>query len=94
MKNCLLHPIDQRLKEMGETRTWLAGKIGKTPQCVGLYCNHKKLIAPESGFANLISQVLGVDINYLILGRSTSAQEQGELKLRVIKRGGLNKKNS
>ncbi|OJV88201.1 MAG: hypothetical protein BGO39_08395 [Chloroflexi bacterium 54-19] len=66
MKDCSLHPIDQRLKEMGRTRTWLAKQIGKTPQCIGLYCNYKKLIVPESGFANLIGRVLYVDINYFV----------------------------
>jgi hypothetical protein len=77
-----LHPIDRRLKEMGQNRTWLAGRIGKTPQCIGLYCNNRRVIVPDSGFANLVCRVLGVDINYLIMGRLTFAQQNNEIRLK------------
>ena len=65
-----LHPIDQRLNELGKTRRWLAEQVQRTPQCIGNYCNRKKVIRPDSLLTLRICKVLAVDLNYLILGRS------------------------
>lgn len=65
-----LHPIDQRLSELGKTRCWLADQVQRTPQCIGNYCNRKIMIRPDSLLTMRICKVLAVDLNYLILGRS------------------------
>ncbi len=82
-----LHPIDRRLKELGYNRTWLARKIGKTPQCIGLYCNKRRPVTADSGFANLVCKALAVDIDYLIMGRAAFAQIPAETKKKPVKNG-------
>jgi hypothetical protein len=65
-----LHPIDRRLAEMGKSRKWLAGELHRTPQSIGLYCNRKLLLKPDSLLTRRLCRVLEVDLNYLLLGRS------------------------
>jgi len=48
----------------------LADQVQRTPQCIGNYCNRKKVIRPDSLLTLRICKVLAVDLNYLILGRS------------------------
>lgn len=62
------HPIDDRLAELGKTRSWLAAQIGRSEQTISLYCSRKLVLWPSSLITKRICQVLGVNINFLILG--------------------------
>ncbi|HEX2914143.1 MAG TPA: hypothetical protein VH186_25300 [Chloroflexia bacterium] len=64
-----IHPIDRRLAEMGKSRKWLAQAVGRSSQCIGLYCNYKLALSPNSYLTTKICQVLAVDLNYLVFGK-------------------------
>ncbi|HEX2909651.1 MAG TPA: helix-turn-helix transcriptional regulator [Chloroflexia bacterium] len=70
------HPIDRRLKEMGKSRRWLAKRVGRTPQTIGLYCNYQISINPNSLVTKRICRVLEVDLNYLILGKGCAQAQE------------------
>lgn len=68
-----LHPIDQRLAEMGKSRNWLGQQVGRSTSCIKGYCDRKVIIKPGSVVCKRICQVLEIDLNFLYLGqRSTT----------------------
>ncbi len=70
------HPIDQRLVAMGKSRAWLAAKVGRTEQSIGLYCNRKQVLWPGSVVTKRICHVLEVNLDFLILGLQGPAREK------------------
>ncbi len=62
------HPIDIRLRELGLTRQDLARAVRRTVQTVGLYCNRKLMIDPDSYLGREFCRVLKTDFSYLIMG--------------------------
>jgi len=62
------HPIEIRLAELNQTKIWLAKQIYRSPQWVELCCKRKILINPDSLITKRLLRVLGITLDYLILG--------------------------
>src|SRR5689334_13444126 len=69
-----LHPIDQRLAEMGKSRNWLGQQVGRSTSCIKGYCDRKVIIKPGSVVCKRICQVLEIDLNFLYLGQRSTTQ--------------------
>ena len=71
-----IHPIDRRLEELGQKRSWLARKTGISVGHIGAICRREARLIPGSAVQGKLCWALNVDLNQ-ILGLKTTGQKTG-----------------